>query len=116
MADRPTADELIVAVREFLERDVMPVVDGRTAFHLRVAMNVLNIVERELTVGEAVADQERNRLITIVGHDGDLESLRREAATQIRTGALDDRFDEILGLLTETARDSLAVNNPKYLG
>lgn len=116
MADRPTAAELIVAVREFLERDVMPAIDGRSGFHLRVAVNVLNIVERELTIGEEVDERERGRLSTIVGHDGDLESLRREAATQIRAGALDDRFAEILELLIDTARDSLAVNNPKYLG
>ncbi len=116
MADRPTVDELIIAVREFLERDIMPVVDGRAGFHLRVAVNVLNIVERELTLGGPLAERERARLVTILGHAGELEALRREAAMAIRDGTLDNRFDELLDLLTETARESLAVNNPKYLG
>ena len=39
--DRPTAAELVTAVREFLERDVMAATEGRVQFHTRVAVNVL---------------------------------------------------------------------------
>ena len=46
--DRPTAAELVAAVREFLERDVMAATEGRVQFHTRVAVNVLGMVEREL--------------------------------------------------------------------
>ena len=38
--DVPGADELVRAVREFLERDVMEATDGRVRFHARVAANV----------------------------------------------------------------------------
>ena len=44
--DRPSAGELVAAVREYLERDVMPATEGRVAFHARVAVNVLGMVER----------------------------------------------------------------------
>ena len=39
--DRPTAAELVAAVHEYLERDVMTATEGRVAFHARVAVNVL---------------------------------------------------------------------------
>src|SRR5206468_2895723 len=47
MQDRPTAEELLDAVREFLEQQVVPVLDGTAKFHARVAANVLAIVGRE---------------------------------------------------------------------
>jgi aminoglycoside phosphotransferase (APT) family kinase protein len=45
---RPTARELLDAVRAFLTEDVMLATSGRLSFHARVAANVLGIVEREL--------------------------------------------------------------------
>jgi aminoglycoside phosphotransferase (APT) family kinase protein len=51
---RPTASELLDAVREFLTGQVMPATAGQLAFHARVAANVLAIVARELELGAAV--------------------------------------------------------------
>jgi len=48
---RPTASELLEAVREFLSVQVMPACTGQLAFHARVAANVLGIVARELELG-----------------------------------------------------------------
>ncbi len=45
---RPTARELLEAVRGFLVDDVMTKTSGRLSFHARVASNMLAIVEREL--------------------------------------------------------------------
>lgn len=45
---RPTARELLDAVRGYLTDDVMPQTSGRLSFHARVAANMLAIVEREL--------------------------------------------------------------------
>ena len=42
--DAPSAAELVEAVREWLERDVMAATEGRLRFHARVAVNVLSIV------------------------------------------------------------------------
>jgi len=49
---RPTASELLEAVREFLTGQVMPASTGQLAFHARVAANVLGVVARELELGE----------------------------------------------------------------
>jgi aminoglycoside phosphotransferase (APT) family kinase protein len=48
---RPTASELLDAVRGFLTDQVMPATSGQLAFHARVAANVLGIVARELELG-----------------------------------------------------------------
>ena len=48
--DMPSAAELVEAVREWLERDVLTGTQGRLQFHTRVAINVLSMVERELIV------------------------------------------------------------------
>jgi aminoglycoside phosphotransferase (APT) family kinase protein len=48
---RPTASELLDAVRHFLTDQVMPSAGGQVAFHARVAANVLGIVAREIELG-----------------------------------------------------------------
>jgi hypothetical protein len=53
---RPTASELLEAVREFLTGSVMPATTGQLAFHARVAANVLAIVARELELGPEPTD------------------------------------------------------------
>ncbi|MEY2469557.1 MAG: hypothetical protein QOF21_2255 [Actinomycetota bacterium] len=45
---RPTAREILAAVRGYLTEDVMPGTTGQLSFHARVAANMLAIVEREL--------------------------------------------------------------------
>jgi hypothetical protein len=107
--DAPTAAQLLEAVREWLERDVMPGVSGRLQFHTRVAMNVLAMVEREWDLGAAHAVDHRNRLDQL-GCIDDAELARR-----IRSGDLDDRLDEVRELVWASVRDKLSVANPRYL-
>ena len=77
--DRPTAAELVQAVREFLERDVMAATEGRVQFHTRVAVNALGMIERELTDGPAFAAAERERAAALLGHDDDTPRARARA-------------------------------------
>jgi aminoglycoside phosphotransferase (APT) family kinase protein len=109
MHDVPTAAELVEAVREFLERDVMTATEGRVQFHTRVAVNVLNMVQRELTLGADQAVTHTERLAVLgVGSE-------RELSDAIASGAMDDRLDEVVAIVRATVRDKLAVANPKYL-
>jgi hypothetical protein len=55
---RPTASELLDAVRGFLTDQVMPATTGQLAFHARVAANVLAIVARELELGSIAPEAE----------------------------------------------------------
>ena len=104
----PTAAELVEAVREFLERDVMAATEGRVQFHTRVAVNALKMVERELDMGPDQAERHRARLS---GFDVDDEA---GLAARIRSGELDDRYDEVKAAVWETVLDRLRVANPKY--
>jgi hypothetical protein len=112
--DRPTAQELVEAVREYLERDVMPGTEGRLSFHARVAANALAMVERELTTGAALDAAEHDRLVQLLGHDGTIADLTTELARGIRAGDFDSRRAELVGLLRATTLAKLAVANPTY--
>lgn len=103
MTDRPTAAELVEAVREFLERDVMAATEGRVQFHTRVAVNALAMVERELATETAPAE-------------ADVERVREhELAARIRAGELDDRLDVVRAEIRATVRRKLLIANPAYL-
>jgi aminoglycoside phosphotransferase (APT) family kinase protein len=114
LQDRPSAAELVAAVREFLERDVQGAVNGRVGFHTRVAVNALGMVERELTLGAALDAAARARLATFLGHDGDVSTLVAELARRIREGGLDDD-PEALAVTRATVRAKIEVSNPRYV-
>ncbi|GAA3446753.1 DUF6285 domain-containing protein [Planomonospora venezuelensis] len=104
--DVPSAARLVAAVRDFLESDVLPAVEGRVRFHTRVAANVLGMVERELELGPGQAAAHAARLGGL-GFASDAE-----LAAAVREG-LD--HPGLVAALTEAVRDKLAVANPAYL-
>jgi hypothetical protein len=114
--DPPSAAELVDAVREFLERDVMEldVLPGRVAFHTRVAVNALGMVARELRDGPALDAAEHDRLVRLLGHDGTLDDLTAELATGIRDGSLDRRRTEVVAHLRASVQAKLVVAHPGY--
>jgi hypothetical protein len=63
---RPTTAELLEAVREFRERDVLPVLSADSRFQCRIAINVLAMVRRELELRPALDAAERERLATLL--------------------------------------------------
>jgi Domain of unknown function (DUF6285) len=106
--DAPTAAQLVEAVREFLEQDVMLAVDGQLRFHARVAARVLAIVERELALGPELAGEHAARLRELgVGDEAEL-------AAAVRSGAMDGRLGELVAAIRETVRAKLAVADPGY--
>lgn len=107
--DVPTAAQLIEAVREWLERDVLEGTSGRLQFHTRVAINCLAMVEREMAMGGEQAASHAARLATL-GYADDAE-----LAAAIRSGSLDDRLDEARELIRASVVDKLLVANPRYL-
>jgi hypothetical protein len=105
--DAPTSAQLVAAVREFLETDVLPSAEGRVRYHTRVAINVLAMVERELELGPAQAADHETRLAALgVADDAEL-------AAAIREGRLDDS-PMLVPFLKEAVRAKLAVANPGY--
>ena len=107
--DPPTAEQLVEAVREWLETDVMPAVEGRLQFHTRVAINILAMVEREMAFGPEQAEVHRANLERLgFGSDAEL-------AAAIRRGECDDRMTEIEEVVFSSVVEKLRVANPKYL-
>ena len=106
---RPTSEELVEAVREFLENDVMTSTEGRIQFHTRVAVNVLGMVQREIEMGPGQEAAHRARLEAL-GFDDDTA-----LADAIRNGDVDDRYEEIKAAVYDSVIDKLKVANPKYL-
>jgi Domain of unknown function (DUF6285) len=106
--DAPRAIELVEAVREFLEGDVTDATEGRVRFHARVAARALAIVERELASADRMAADHAARLAAL-GFASDAE-----LAAAIRSGACDDRWDEVAAAVRATVADKLAVANPGY--
>lgn len=93
--DRPTPQELAEAVREFLEREILPTLDDhRLKFRTLVAINGLAIAEREL---QASAEP----------READWELARR-----IRAG---DVPEDAVALLKEQVAQKLRVSNPRAL-
>jgi aminoglycoside phosphotransferase (APT) family kinase protein len=106
---RPTASELVEAVREYLDARVNDPDNSSGRFEARIARNALSIVERELAHGESMVAAHEARLAGLgFGDDASL-------ASAIRSGSLDDRFDEVASALAASTRDALLVANPGYL-
>ena len=117
--DLPTAVELLEAVRVYLLEDALPALDGRAAFHARVAANVVAIVAREIALGPEADRAERARLLSLLAipesDPGSLTELNRMLADRIRAGLLDDRREKLVAHLRATVRDKLRIANPSRL-
>lgn len=108
--------ELVKAVRDFVEQRAMPELKGHTAFHARVAANALGIVARELEFGAASAEGERQRLATLLGHDGALIDLNRDLCAAIRDGKMGLDTPGLVDHLTTTTREKVEIDQPNYGG
>lgn len=112
--DRPTADEMLEAVEEFLRDKVMPAVTGHLNFHARVAANVIASVRREIAQSPEIEADQRGRLMDLLGHGGDWEALNRELCEDIRNGKASLEDPALLEHLRQVAVENLGVDNPKY--
>jgi hypothetical protein len=114
MQDEPTPVELTKAVADFLRTDIAPLIAGHQAFKLRVAINALDLVVRQLTLSEASDAAEAERLKQLLGIDGALVDLNRELAARIASGEIDLKTPDIATHLWQTTMDKLAVDQPNY--
>ncbi|MCY1393988.1 hypothetical protein D9M71_88980 [compost metagenome] len=115
MQDLPKATELLQAVAEFLRQQAMPALSGQTAFHARVAANVLDIVRRELELAPRQEAEERQRLGELLGEDADLETLNRRLCQRIDAGELDLDSPGLFEHLWLTTLAKVAIDQPNYV-
>jgi hypothetical protein len=114
MQDEPTPIELTKAVADFLRNDIAPLISGHQAFKLRVAINILDLVTRQLTQEEGSDAKEVERLRTLLGADGSVTDLNRVLADRIAKGDVDLATPGVAEHLWQTTMDKLAVDQPNY--
>ena len=114
MQDEPTPEELIKAVADFLRNDIAPEISGHNAFKLRVAINALDLVTRQLALEEASDAAEAARLSQLVGMQGALGELNCVLAERIAKGELDLQTPGLSEHLWQPTLAKLAVDQPNY--
>ena len=114
MQDEPTPTELTKAVADFLGNDITPLISGHQAFKLRVAINILDLVGRQLTQEQASDAKEVERLRALLGMDGPVADLNRALADRIAKGEIDLATPGLAEHLWQTTMDKLAVDQPNY--
>jgi hypothetical protein len=114
MQDEPTPEELIKAVADFLRNDIVPVISGHNAFKLRVAINALDLVTRQLALEEGSDAAELAGLSKLLNMQGSLGELNRALAERIAEGEVDLQTPGLSEHLWQTTMAKLAVDQPNY--
>ena len=114
MQDEPTPEELIKAVADFLRNELAPGISGHNAFKLRVSINALDLVTRQLALEQGSDAAEAARLARLLGEEGTLDELNRTLADRIAKGEVDLQTPGLAEHLWQTTMDKLAVDQPNY--
>ena len=114
MQDEPRPDELTKAVADFLRDDIAPTISGHNAFKLRVAINMLDLVTRQLTLAQYSDTAEATRMTQLLGMEGSLLELNQALADKIVNGEFDLQTPGLAEHLWQTTLAKLAVDQPNY--
>lgn len=114
MQDEPTPVDLTKAVADFLRNDIAPLISGHQAFKLRVAVNILDLVTRQLTREAGSDAAEVERLRALLGMDGSVAELNRVLSERIADGEMDLATPGLAEHLWATTMNKLAVDQPNY--
>lgn len=126
MQYRPTQEELLLAVADFIERDVRPQLDDKAlGFRCLIAANLARMCVLERRMEEWHDDGELRGLRDLLDGVPDaapagkderrelLEGLNRRLATAIRDGEMHD-LDATRAHLRRTLKGRLAITNPRF--
>src|SRR5690606_10934423 len=101
---------------EYLERELLPSLEGYHRFQTRVAANALKIVAREQRLGEAHAERDAATVARLLGEEvavAQPEAL--ELADRLRDGTLSLDAPALVACLREMLERQLAVDNPGWI-
>jgi len=127
MQYRPTPETLLLALGDFLAKDVRPAIDDAgLSFRVLIAANLARIVAMELACEEGHDRAELTGLIDVLGADeadpvarsarrAAIERLNRELADRIAAGEGDEAWLDDVGVMVRQAlKDRLSVSNPRF--
>ncbi len=119
MHDQPSVSELVTAVRGFISDTAAPQLTGHAAFHARVAVNVLDIVLRDLEARDANDLREAASLAALLNISPEAHShseMVQMLCEKLRNSELTLSTPGLLEHLKTTAIAQLEVDQPKYSG
>ena len=111
--------ELVESVRNCLESDFLPHSSGREKFLVRVVLQSLGIVQRDLELGQAARGGERRRLLDLLGaehSEGDLQALRARLCQRLRAGDMELDDPTLKSHLRQTVVARILIDQPRYSG
>lgn len=114
MQDRPHPADLVATVATFLQEVVLPATEGRVAFQVRVAVNALELVARQLDGADAAHAAEHRRLEVLLDRTGPLDDLNEDLCDRIARGSVDLGDQHLIDHLWATTMEKLAVDQPSY--
>ena len=115
MQDEPTPAEILESVATLLRELLASKLPPREAFDARVAANAIDLVRRQSAVsGNDRDDQERRRLVRLLGTDTSLPELNRLLCKRISGGELGLADTGLMEHLWSTTLAKLAVDQPSY--
>lgn len=114
----PSARVLLETIRVFLEKEIAPQVDARSAYLLKVTGNLLDILIRESNTGTEAIERERDGLLGLLQMPpdsvADSNALNRLLCARISDDSLSLESDALWQHLLNTTRDRLSIDNPRY--
>ena len=119
MHNQPSQKELIEAVKRFISDTAMPQLTGRAAFHARIALNVLDILARDIAKRAKYEEAELTRLQEYLEcYDPwiKLDDLNEMLCMKISNGEKELDDEGLIELLWENAIAQVSVDQPKYSG
>lgn len=117
MQYQPSAAELLAAIAELLEDDLLPAVPDALKHRTRVAANLARILERQQALGPDAALRERERLAALVGGDdagADTVDLAGALARRVRDDDDPAFQSDAWEALVAICRDDLAIAKPGH--
>jgi len=116
MMDEPRPAEILASVAAFLREELLPALEGDSAFKTRVAAHALDLIGREISSDEICDESIHAMLVTQLGHEGAPAHLERELAEALGRGRLTLATPGISDLLFAMTERKLGVDQPNYPG
>ena len=130
MQDRPTVPELLDAIAGYLRQTVLARLEGGEQYHLRIAINLLAIIRREINLGPRFLQEEWQSISGLLGEvpettrqvpETDLPATVLEQKGRLSRKIREGRFNEpvdaaaLFSHLRTVTENRLRIANPKFL-
>ncbi|TGK29453.1 hypothetical protein EHQ12_17460 [Leptospira gomenensis] len=127
MQDKPTSNDLLEAIQDFLIKEVLPQFKDKDllAYKTLVSWNMLGVVSREIRSEEGLLEGELGRLSSLLKKEDDIPSTLNgkktlvsrwnlELRDRIRKEKLSFENRDYWNHVKETVREKVEVTNPRF--